>query len=158
MRNNFKKNLKVNAGATVSLNQKLFCFENGRQNVLTFNKCFSPVKYAISSKQISNSFDGLLLANGYGGRSILFNVTLRPYTILQLLIQAGTRLRAESAFPYVVGLQGFLVHAFLLCELWAKFVGQLGSNSKCVSGPYSLLRGKVPQLHFWVPEAKRAYS
>lgn len=100
MRNIFLKKLKVNAGATVSLSQKLFSFENGRQNVLTFNKRFSPLKYAMSSKEISNSFDGLLLVNKCVGHNVFFNITLRLYKILQLLFQEGTRMGAESAFSF----------------------------------------------------------
>lgn len=121
---------------------------------------FSPLKYAMSSKEISDSFDGLLLDNRYVCHSILFNITLRLYKILQLLFQEGTRLGAESTFSLSGVFARFLVHTFLLlfCELWAIFVGQQGLNSERGSRPYSLLRWKVPQLHSWVPEKQRTHS
>lgn len=67
---NLKDNLKEKKAtqqttlteSVVSLNQKLYSFENGSQNVLTFIKCFAPLKYAMFFREFSNSFDSLLLA------------------------------------------------------------------------------------------------
>jgi len=81
------------------------------------------MKYTITSKEIWNSFDSLLLETRYVCRSSLLNIGLRPYKILQLLFQEGPRLRAESAFSFfchfqkVVCLQSFLIHT-LLSALW----------------------------------------